>query len=102
MKNKCLLIAEIGQAHEGSLGLAESLCHSVSKAGFDSIKFQMHIANEESTLNEQFRTSFSYVDKTRFDYWDRTSFSIQEWEYLISSAKKLNLKVGISPFPRKL
>ncbi len=101
MNEKCFLIAEIGQTHEGSVGMAESLCNSVAKAGFDSIKFQMHIANEESTLDEQFRISFSYVDKTRFNYWDRTSFSISEWEYIVSLSKKLNLKIGISPFSKK-
>jgi len=101
MKDECFLIAEIGQTHEGSVGLAESLCYAVSKAGFDAVKFQMHLANEESTLDEQFRTPFSFVDKTRFDYWERTSFSISEWKYIVSLAKKLNLKVGISPFSKK-
>ena len=100
MKN-CFLIAEIGQAHDGSVGIAESLCHSVAKSGFDSIKFQMHLAEEESTLDEEFRAKFSYVDKTRFDYWKRTSFSNSEWRHLINLAKKLNLKVGISPFSKK-
>ena len=58
MLNKCLLIAEIGQAHDGSAGIAESFCREVKNSGFDAVKFQMHIPEEESTLQEEFRYKF--------------------------------------------
>ena len=42
------LIAEIGQAHEGSLGILHSYIDALSKTGVNAIKFQMHIAEEET------------------------------------------------------
>ena len=40
--NKVLIIAEIGQAHEGSLGIAHSFIDALSDTGVDIIKFQTH------------------------------------------------------------
>ena len=37
------IIAEIGQAHEGSLGIAHSYIDALSNTGVTSIKFQTHI-----------------------------------------------------------
>ena len=44
---KNLIIAEIGQNHDGSLGLAHSYIDAVASTGADVIKFQMHFADEE-------------------------------------------------------
>ena len=46
---RCFIIAEIAQAHDGSLGTAHAYIDAVSNAGADAIKFQTHIAAEEST-----------------------------------------------------
>ena len=62
------LIAEIGQAHEGSLGLALSYVEAVAAAGVDAIKFQVHIAEAESSIHEPFRVKFSDQDASRYDY----------------------------------
>ena len=48
-KSKPLIIAEVGQAHDGSLGIAHSYIDAVADAGASAIKFQTHYANEEST-----------------------------------------------------
>ena len=45
-KNKTLIIAEIGQAHEGSLGIAHSFIDALSDTGVDMVKFQTHIAEK--------------------------------------------------------
>ena len=73
------LISEIGQAHDGSLGTLYSYIDSLKKCGIKIIKFQIHIPEAESSEFEKFRVNFSYQDKTRFDYWKRTSFSEDEW-----------------------
>ena len=79
MNKKQRIIAEIGQAHDGSLGVAHSFIDSLKGTGVSSIKFQVHIAEAESSKKEKFRKKFSYKDKTRFDYWKRIEFSKNEW-----------------------
>lgn len=96
-----LLIAEIGQAHDGSLGQAIALCTAVKKSGFDAVKFQCHIAEEESTLQELFRVNVFPQDDTRYEYWNRTSFNESEWLILIKHCQELGLRFGISPFSLK-
>ena len=82
MKKKQRIIAEIGQAHDGSLGIAHSYIDSLKGTGVSSIKFQVHIAEAESSKNEKFRKKFSYEDKTRFDYWKRIEFNKNQWAAL--------------------
>ena len=43
-KQNPFLIAEVGQAHDGSLGTAHAFIEMVTEAGFDAIKFQTHFA----------------------------------------------------------
>ena len=37
-----LIVAEIGQAHEGSVGLAHSFIDAIADCGADAVKFQCH------------------------------------------------------------
>ena len=92
------IIAEIGQAHDGSLGIAHSLIDAVSKTGVDIIKFQTHYASEETTINEPWRVKFSIQDKTRFDYWQRMEFTEEQWVELKYHAEEVGLKFMSSPF----
>ncbi len=73
------LIAEVGQAHEGSLGQAHAFIDAIAKNGLKEIKFQTHIADSESSKLEPFRVNFSYQDKTRKEYWKRMEFSEGQW-----------------------
>ena len=55
-KNKIpLIIAEIGQSHNGSIEKAFKFIDQVKENGGDAVKFQLHLASEESTLDEPFR-----------------------------------------------
>ena len=92
------IIAEIAQAHEGSLGIAHSYIDSLAQIGIDTVKFQMHIAEAESSEFEQFRVNFSYEDKTRFDYWQRMEFSLEQWAGLKKHCEDKGLKFLCSPF----
>ena len=56
------IIAEVGQAHDGSLGILHSYIDALAITGVDAIKFQTHIADAESSKFEMFRTNFSYED----------------------------------------
>lgn len=95
---KCFIIAEIGLAHEGSLGIALKMIEKCHLCGVDAVKFQTHNAEDESSQNELFRTDDFNQDKTRFDYWKRTSFSKKEWLILKKHAESFNLKFLSTPF----
>lgn len=86
-----LIIAEVAQAHDGSLGCAHAYIDAAKSAGADAIKFQTHIASEESTLEERFRVEFSFEDRTRFDYWKRMEFTEEQWAGLKNHADEAGL-----------
>lgn len=95
---KPYLIAEIAQAHEGSLGILHSYIDAVSKTGVQAIKFQMHIAEAESSVHEPFRVKFSREDDTRFDYWKRMQFSLDQWKGIKTHCDEVGLDFICSPF----
>jgi N-acetylneuraminate synthase len=95
---KPILIAEVGNSHEGSLGLAHSFIDAIKSAGADAVKFQTHIANAESTVDEKFRVAFSTQDKTRFNYWKRMEFSEEQWAELKEHADDVGLEFLSTPF----
>ncbi|MCG2611267.1 N-acetylneuraminate synthase family protein [Flavobacterium sp. SM15] len=92
------LIAEIGQAHEGSLGILHSYIDALAQTGVDAVKFQMHIAEAESSNLEPFRVKFSYEDATRFDYWKRMGFTLQQWKQIKAHCDEVGLDFICSPF----
>ena len=97
MRKKTTIIAEVGQAHEGSLGIAHSYIDALSNTGIDVVKFQTHIADSESGQEEPFRIKFSYEDKTRYDYWRRMEFSLEQWIGLKKHCDDLNLEFMSTP-----
>lgn len=94
----CFLIAEVAQAHDGSLGTAHAYIEAVAKSGADAIKFQTHIASAESTPDEPFRIKFSPQDRTRYDYWKRMEFSEAQWRGLAEHASDRGLVFLSTPF----
>lgn len=94
----CLIIGEVAQAHEGSLGIAHSYIDAIAAAGADAVKFQTHIAAAESTPSEPWRVKFSTQDATRYAYWKRMEFSADQWAELKEHADRRGLKFLSSPF----
>jgi N-acetylneuraminate synthase len=94
----CAIIAEVAQAHDGSLGMAHAFVDAAAAAGADAIKFQTHIASAEGTAAEPWRTKFSPQDKTRFAYWRRMEFTPRQWQGLKAHAEKLGIHFLSSPF----
>lgn len=94
----CTIIAEVAQAHDGSLGMAHAYIDTAAAAGADAIKFQTHIASAESTPSEPWRTKFSRQDRTRLDYWRRMEFSPEQWQGLKDHAVESGLLFLSSPF----
>lgn len=92
------IIAEIEQAHDGSLGILHSYIDALAETGVDAIKFQTHIAEAESSSKEPFRVNFSYEDNTRFDYWKRMSFTFEQWVEIKNHCEVAGLEFMSSPF----
>ncbi|UII31656.1 N-acetylneuraminate synthase family protein [Fulvivirga ulvae] len=92
------IIAEIAQAHEGSLGIAHSYIDALSATGVDAVKFQTHIAEAESSSSEPFRVKFSYEDDTRYDYWKRMEFTREQWAGLKKHCEDCGMEFISSPF----
>lgn len=85
------LIAEVAQAHDGSLGAAHAYIDAAADVGVDAVKFQTHIAEHESTLDEPFRVKFGCQDDTRYAYWERTEFARTQWQGLMDHARDRRL-----------
>ncbi|MEM7116545.1 MAG: N-acetylneuraminate synthase family protein [Chloroflexota bacterium] len=96
--NDTLIIAEIAQAHDGSLGMAHAYIDAVAKTGANAIKFQTHIAAAESTPAEPWRVKFSQQDEWRYDYWRRMEFTPEQWHGLKQHADEAGLIFLSSPF----
>ena len=94
----CAVIAEVAQAHDGSLGTAHAFIDAVAETGADAIKFQTHIASAESTRWEPWRRKFSPQDTTRYDYWQRMEFTEEQWRGLKQHAEEQGLLFMSSPF----
>ena len=94
----CVVIGEVAQSHDGSLGLAHAFIDAIADAGADAVKFQTHIASAESTPAEPWRVKFSPQDATRYDYWKRMEFTPEGWAGLAAHAADRGLIFLSSPF----
>jgi N-acetylneuraminate synthase len=95
---KTFIVAEVAQAHDGSLGILHSYIDALASTGVDAVKFQIHIADAESSSHEPFRVNFSFVDKTRFDYWKRMEFSLAQWREVKKHCEERGVEFLASPF----
>jgi N-acetylneuraminate synthase len=98
MNPPVFIIAEIGNAHDGSLGMAHAYIDAAAEAGVDAVKFQTHIAEAESSALEPFRVKFSYEDATRYDYWKRMEFTFEQWAGLQRHCEEAGVEFMSSPF----
>ncbi len=97
-KARCLIIGEVAQSHDGSLGMAHSFIDAIANAGADAVKFQTHIAASESTPAEPWRVHFSRQDATRYEYWKRMEFTREQWVGLKQHADERGLLFISTPF----
>lgn len=97
-RGRCLIIGEVAQAHDGSLGMAHAFIDAIASAGANAVKFQTHIGAAESTAEEPWRVKFSQQDASRYDYWKRMEFSEEQWHGLKRHADESGLLFLSSPF----
>jgi N-acetylneuraminate synthase len=93
---RCLIIGEVAQSHDGSLGMAHAYIDAI--AGADAVKFQTHLAAAEPTPDEPWRVKFSPQDATRYEYWQRMEFTADQWTGLNRHTDERGLLFLSSPF----
>lgn len=94
--NKYQIIAEIGSVHDGSLGNALKSIELAKKVGATCVKFQTHLAESE-TLKSAPGPGY-FQAEPRYDYFQRTSFSLEQWHKLKAKADELEIEFISSPF----
>jgi N-acetylneuraminate synthase len=77
---KILIVAEIGNTHEGSVGLAKCLVRGAAECGADAVKFQTHLFEAESLPNAPAPSYFK--DEPRKSYFERTAFNLEQYREL--------------------
>ena len=91
------IIAEVGNTHEGSLGLAKQFIKTAKEVGADAVKFQTHMFEFESTTKA--KNPYYFKSESRKAYFERTGFSKREWNQIKNFAEN---EIGIdfisSPF----
>ena len=96
MLNNRSIIAEIGSVHDGSFGNAICSIDLAKRVGADIVKFQTHLAQHETTPTAK---NPSYFDgESRYDYFERTGFSTDQWLKLIKYCESINVEFLTSVF----
>ena len=90
-----LIVAEIGNNHDGSLGQARALIRAAEEAGADAVKFQTHIADAEMLPSTPTPPHF---DEPRYEFTKRMELSKDDHLALKASAEELGLLFFSSPF----
>lgn len=91
------VIAEVGNTHEGSEGLAQCIIRTVADCGADAVKFQTHIFDAESLPGAPNPPYFR--GESRKAYFDRTGFGPEQWARLRRFAEQeCGLDFLSSPF----
>lgn len=90
------IIAEIGSVHDGSFGNAINLVSLAKECGADCVKFQTHIPHAETLKNAPAPSYFQ--GEPRYDYFKRTSFSLEQWKKLKIECDNQKIEFISSPF----
>ena len=87
-KEKVLIIAEIGNNHEGDFELAKDMIDAAAETGVDAVKFQTIIPNRLVSLN----------DTQRIQHFQNFSFDRDQFAELKAKADQKNIMFLSTPF----
>jgi N-acetylneuraminate synthase len=90
------VVAEAGMNHDGSLGNAIRMAEVASQCGADAVKFQLHDAPAETTRDAPSPPYFRH--ETRWEYFQRTAFSDEEWARLKEACERAGIEFVCSVF----
>lgn len=95
-KNRLTIIAEVGSVHDGSIGNALRLIDAAADCGAHVVKFQTHIPGAESLVDAP--SPGYFIDEPRFEYFQRTSFSLAQWMRISKHCEDVGVGFLSSPF----
>jgi N,N'-diacetyllegionaminate synthase len=90
-----LVVAEIGNNHDGSIRQAERLIEAAAEGGADAVKFQTHIADAEMLPSTPTPPHF---DEPRYEFTKRMELSLEDHVRLKALADERDLVFFSSPF----
>jgi len=91
-----MIIAEVGSVHDGSFGNARRLIDVAAECKADVVKFQTHIALAETLPDAPMPPYFT--GEPRYEYFERTAFTLEQWEALKAHCEGLQVEFLSSPF----
>ncbi len=91
-----MVIAEVGSVHDGSFGNAQRLIDVAAECGADVVKLQTHIASAETLRDAPMPPYFT--GEARHEYFERTAFTLQQWETLNAYCESKGVEFLSSPF----
>lgn len=97
----CLIIAEAGVNHNGSLELAKKLIDAAAKAGADAVKFQTFKSEDLVSINApkaKYQKLTTDATETQFEMIKKLELSIQDHKELVAYAKKKKIMFLSTPF----
>jgi N,N'-diacetyllegionaminate synthase len=90
-----LVVAEIGNNHDGSVRQAERLIDAAAEAGADAVKFQTHIAEAEMLPSTPTPPHF---DEPRYEFTRRMELSLEDHLRLKAFAEERDVVFFSTPF----
>ena len=101
MKNKCLIIAEAGVNHNGSLDIAKELVDAAKFSGADFVKFQTFKSNKLVTKHARkasYQTSGQANDETQAEMLKKLELSLPQFQELSLYCKSVDIGFLSTPF----
>jgi len=96
--HRTIIVAEIGNNHEGSLGNVIHMIECSALAGVDAVKIQLHRAQHDRIRKWPKRFSYHPQDKTRKAYWKRMQFEYDDLDEIQKACDKMGVHLIASPF----
>lgn len=81
------IVAEIANAHQGSVLNAINLANKSIDAGADAVKFQIYSAKE-----------LLHIKHKRYKHFEKQAFNKSQWNYIFKNIKKKNAKIFCDVF----
>ena len=87
IRTKTTIIAELANAHQGSVERAKQITIDASENGAENIKYQIYTADE--LLNKKHK---------RYDHFNKQQFSREEWREILDTARRQDLNIYCDVF----